>query len=511
MALRCLYAASEVAGFAKTGGLADVAAALPPALAQRGIDCAVIMPLYRGLRRSGHALQSLPNTFSATLGNKRVTGRLWRAQLPDSSVPVYLVEQAEFFERDDPATGQGLYQFTNPEGRPTDYPDNSARFGFFAQAILEAIRVLDFWPDVLHLNDWQTGMAAVYLREIYRNYRRSLDWSVAPRYEKIRTLFTIHNLAYQGLFWHWDIPFLGLPWRLFTHEQLEFYGKINFLKAGIVFADRLNTVSPTYAREIQTTIYGCGLQGVLTRRAKDLTGIVNGVDYRTWDPATDIHIAHRYQVADVAQGKAACKKALQKTFALEENPRTPLLGLISRLVDQKGLDLVEAVAPALLLKNIQLVVLGLGDPKYHNMLLELRQRYPRHVGVRLALDEAMAHQIEAGADMFLMPSRYEPCGLNQLYSLKYGTVPVVRATGGLADTVVDCTPENLAGGRATGFTFLVPSAQAFLEAVQRALTMHEKDPAAWRQLQETGMRLDWSWTRSAAEYEKVYRAMTLNS
>lgn len=504
MSLRCLFAASEVAGLAKTGGLADVAAALPKALAERGVEVAVIMPLYRSVRGSGLPLTPLPHELAIEQGGQTIKGKIWRTTLPQSDVPVYLIDQPDFFDRDDQATGRGLYQFTALDHRPSDYPDNSSRFGFFAQAILEAMAHLDYWPQVLHLNDWQCGLAPVYLKEIYRQAEGGESRS---RYREIRTLFTIHNLAYQGLFWHWDMPRLNLPWRLFNYEQLEFYGKINFLKAGIVFADRLTTVSPTYAREIQTAIFGCGLQAVLARRTRDLTGIVNGVDYGIWNPAVDRHLAVTYDDQTVERGKAACKESLQRRFHLSLDPAIPLLGVVSRLVEQKGLDLIATVAPALLQKNVQLVVLGTGNPRHHAMLLELQKKFPGQVGVRLALDEELAHQIEAGADLFLMPSQYEPCGLNQLYSLKYGTIPIVRATGGLADTVVDANAANFGEGRATGFTFVVHAPGPFLEAINRALAMFLEDKASWRRLQTNGMGQDWSWNRSAAQYEAVYQAL----
>ena len=299
-----------------------------------------------------------------------------------------------------------------------------------------------------------------------------------------------------------------MPWSLFNHEELEFHGHINFLKGGIVFADSITTVSPMYSREIQTPYYGCGLHGVLAQRSHDIHGIVNGVDYRIWDPAVDPHLAANYDANHVQQGKAACKKALQNHYQLPEKPRLPLLGMVSRLVDQKGLDLLGQSANALLQHDLQLVVLGEGDPKYHAMLLELRKRYPGRVGVKIGQDEKLAHQIEGGADVFLMPSQYEPCGLNQLYSLKYGTVPLVRATGGLADTVVDATAQNLASGRATGFAFLPYTPAAFLETVHRALCLYCDHPERWPALQQTGMRQDWSWDRSAAEYEKLYRKVS---
>jgi starch synthase len=499
--MRILYAASEVTGFAKTGGLADVAGSLPRALAQRGHECAVILPLYRSVRTGPAPLTATGLNFTATLGTKAVRGSLWRARLPGCDVPVYLVEQADLFERDDPAAGRGLYQFTLPDGSKRDYPDNSVRFIFFCQAVLEAVRLLGYWPDVLHINDWQTGLIPVYLRELYPRHANPM---LQPRYAEIRTLLTIHNLAYQGVFWHLDMPLTGLPWRLFNFEQLEFYNHLNFLKAGIVFADLLNTVSPTYAREIQTRYFGCGLQGVLAQRAGRLYGIVNGVDYDVWNPATDRHIATTYDDDSVVQGKPLCKAELQKTYGLAEEPRTPLLGIVSRLVDQKGFDLVGKAADALLQRHTQLVVLGQGDAVYHQMLTALQNRYPGQVGVSFALDEGLAHQIEAGADLFLMPSQYEPCGLNQLYSLKYGTVPVVRATGGLADTVTDATPETLHNGTATGFSFIPYTPAALLSALSRAMDLYLHDQPRWLALMRTGMRQDWSWNHSAAEYEELY-------
>ncbi len=285
--LRCLFAASEVTGFAKTGGLADVSASLPRALSERGVDCAVIMPLYRSARRAAVAPEPTGKTLTVTMGNKVVRGALWRSSLPPVNakgrpVPVYLVEQTEYFERDDNSLGQGLYQLTKPTGQKVDYPDNSERYAFFCRAVLEAVRLLDWWPDVLHVNDWQTGLIPVYLRELYPQQARG---PFRARYAQIKTLCTIHNLAYQGNFWHLDMPLLGLPWRLFNSEQLEFHNHINYLKAGLVFADLLTTVSPMYAREIQTPYFGCGLQGILLQRSAKLHGIVNGVDYQVWNPA----------------------------------------------------------------------------------------------------------------------------------------------------------------------------------------------------------------------------------
>jgi starch synthase len=357
------------------------------------------------------------------------------------------------------------------------------------------MRVLDYWPDLLHLHDWQTGLVPVYLREVYRG---------RPGYDSIRTLFTVHNLAYQGQFWHWDMLLTGLDWQLFNYRQIEFYGQLNFLKAGLVFSDLISTVSPTYAREIQSAQYGCGLEGVLAERRERLFGIVNGVDYSLWNPKTDAHVAAQYDEISVAQKKPLCKSALQRRFGLAQQPRTPLLAMIARLVEQKGIDLLGKIAEPLLQKGVQLVVLGDGEPAYHRMLSELHSRCPNQVGVAFTFDEVLAHQIEAGADIYLMPSQFEPAGLNQLYSLKYGTPPIVRATGGLADTITDCTPQTLAAERATGFAFVPYTPTAFQSAVQRALTMYHDAQDQWLLLMRNGMRQDWSWERSALEYEKLY-------
>jgi starch synthase len=493
---KLLLAASEAVPFAKTGGLADVAGSLPRALAQRGHECAVILPLYAGARSGKTPITPTDHTFSVPVGNRYVAGRLWRSELPGTDVPVYLVEQPDYYERDDPARGFGLYQYTAFDGRKSDYPDNCERFVFFSRAVLEAMALLGYWPDVLHLNDWQTGLVPVYLREHYLN---------RPRYGRVRTLFTIHNIAYQGVFWHLDMPLTGLDWRLFNYRQLEYYGSFSFLKAGIVFADLLNTVSPTYAREIATSSeYGRGMDGLLAERRDRLFGIVNGVDYGVWNPGTDRHIAAPYDLETVEEGKARCKAVLQHRFGLRADLRAPLLGMISRLVDQKGLSVLARAADAILQDGAQLVVLGEGEAGYQHMLAALRDRYPEQVGVVFSHDEPLAHQIEAGADIYVMPSQFEPCGLNQLYSLKYGTVPVVRATGGLADTVTDCRPETVAAGTATGFSFEPYSAGAFREAVRRATDAYRNQPDVWRQLVGTGMRQDWSWDHSAAEYERLY-------
>jgi starch synthase len=501
-----LLTASEVVGFAKTGGLADVAGALPAALARRGHDCAVVMPLYHCARTSASPVEATPFRFRVPVGDRGYEGRIWRSHLPGSEVPVYLIEQADFFDRDNPALGHGLYQFTPTGGGKRDYPDNCARFLFLGRAVCEVMRALNFWPDVLHANDWQTAFAPVFLREVYS---RHPDLDLRPNYRKVRVLLTLHNLAYQGSFWHWDMNLTDLDWALFNPRQLEFYGNLNFLKAGIVYSDLLNTVSPTYAREIQTPYYGCGLQGVLSERRDRLSGIVNGVDYSVWDPTRDPYLAAPFSADELQPGKARCKETLQRLEGLEPRPEAPLLGVVARLAEQKGIDLVAAAAPALLDAGAQLVVLGDGEPWYQRQLEELRGRYPGRVGLSFRFDEELAHRIEAGSDLFLMPSRYEPSGLNQLYSLRYGALPVVRATGGLADTVTNTTPETLAAGTATGFSFVAQTPEALRDTTLRALALYRDRPADWQRVMATAMRQDWSWDRSAAEYERLYERMVV--
>jgi starch synthase len=501
--LRVLFAASEVAGFAKTGGLADVASSLPKALAGLGVDVTVVAPFYRSCRLAGEPYDAA-GVFRVPLGDRIIEGRFQRSKLPGSEVGVVFVDVPDLFDRDDPHRGRGLYQFTNEHGDRDDYPDNAERYAVFCRALLELPRVQGDWPDLIHLNDWQTGLAPAYLREVYA---REGIAAVRNRYAAVRTLFTVHNLAYQGNFPETIWPLLGLPDRLFDPDHLEFYGHVSYLKGGLVGADALTTVSPTYAREIQTVYFGCGMQGLLLKRTAKLTGIVNGIDSGVWDPATDRHLPARYSAAAIEPGKPACKKALQRLFGLVEESTTFLLGIVSRLADQKGLDLVAALGPSIVERGMQLVLLGTGDPKLHTAFSALAEKYPRSIGLCSMLDESLAHLVEAGADAFLMPSRYEPCGLNQLYSLRYGTVPIVRATGGLADTVVDYTHDNLVAERATGFTFIPASPSGLDTAIDRAYELFRKSPDAWRKLMLAGMRQDWSWGRSAEKYLALYRSI----
>jgi starch synthase len=479
--LRVCLCTPEAVPYAKTGGLADVAGALPRALADAGCDVRVVVPAYQSIDRQRFAFRSIGDA-AVSLGNERVPVQFFESRLPGTAVPAYVIACGRYFDR------SGLY---GEAGR--DYPDNLQRFTAFCRGILSLLRHLGWPPQVLHCQDWQTALLPVWLRK----EPRDAAWADTG------TLLTVHNLAYQGLFPPELLPATGLGADAFTPAGMEFYGKINLLKGGLVFADLLSTVSEQYAREIQTEEFGCGLEGVLRDRSAALIGILNGVDYATWDPSTDRLIPATYTPQDLA-GKAVCKEHLQRALGLAVEPSAPLIGMITRLADQKGLDLVSAIIEAVLDMGAQFTLLGSGDPAYQTRFQELGARHRGRAVVTLGFDEALAHRIEAGADIFLMPSRYEPSGLNQLYSLRYGTVPVVRKTGGLADTIVDATPETLARGTANGFVFETYAADALLGAIARALVAFRK-PEVWRRLQSVGMRQDFSWSRSASRYVAAYR------
>jgi len=479
--MNIVMVASEAVPFAKTGGLADVVGAIPRSLMALGHTVSVFMPLYTMVRKNCTSMTDTKLSVTVPVGDAMETGRIYKAFLPGTSVPVYFVENDRYFQRD------GLYGQAGE-----DYPDNSERFTFFCRQVLEAITALRLPCDVIHCHDWQTALIPVYLKTTYRD---------TPGLAGAGTLFTVHNLAYQGLFWHWDMNLTGLDWSLFNWKQLEFWGKLNFMKGGLVFADLINTVSETYAREIQTPEYGCGLEGILGERSKDLYGVVNGIDYEVWNPATDPLIPARYDAKKMS-GKVTCRKFLQRKCGLPVR-KAPLIGMVGRLTDQKGFDLVAEVMGEMLGTEVQLVILGAGEPKYHDLVNRLAHSYPDRMAVTLGFDNQLAHEIEAGADMFLMPSRFEPCGLNQLYSLKYGTVPIVRRTGGLADTVMDCTPETLANGAATGFCFEKYSAAELLATIKRALACYA-DRKTWLKLVKNGMAQNWSWDESARKYVQLY-------
>jgi len=479
--------ASEVAPFSKEGGLADVLGSLPAALGALGQAVCVISPLYRGVREAAARL-GLPfdrvenGSFTVPMGDMEAPCVAWRSRLPETDVTAYFLQNDRYYDRD------GYY--TNASDH-SDFQDNSERFIFLSRGALEMCRAIGLRPDIIHSHDWPTGLVPIYVRYIYPS-----------DFPDTATVFTIHNLAYQGIFWHWDMKLAGLPWSLFTWKMLEYYSNMSFLKAGLVGADVLTTVSKTYAREIQTEEYGCGMHGVLQERAADLYGIVNGIDVAVWDPERDPLIPARYSAEDLA-GKHDCKRALQQRFGLPVRADVPLLGMVCRLVDQKGLDLLRDAMPQLMAADLQLAVLGVGEPVYHGFLRRTAEQYPERLGVCLEYDDGLAHLVEAGSDMFLMPSRFEPCGLNQLYSLRYGTVPVVRAVGGLADTVVDQGESSAPSAGATGFTFADYTGDALLLAVRRAVTAYgHRD--AWLALMRNGMRQDWSWKRSASEYAQVY-------
>lgn len=482
--MRVVFVSSEIVPFAKTGGLADVAGTLPVELARRGVKVHVFMPYYRQIAEGDHKTEQTNISFRVQVGDAKKKVSLIDGQLDEGRVPVHFIREDAAFDR------EALYG--TPQG---DYPDNAARFALFSRAVLEAIKTLSLNPDLIHVNDWQAALIPVYTRTLES---RALGHTA--------TLLTIHNLAYQGVFPAETYPLTGLPEEHYNWRELEFYDQVNFLKGGIVFSNAVNTVSKRYAEEIQTAEFGCGLEGVLRERSHSLYGIVNGVDYTKWDPSVDDFIPRKYSPKKPA-GKAACKAQLQKDVGLPVDNKAPLIGLIGRLVDQKGLDILAPAVDEIISMDAQMVVLGTGSDKYHRLLENVAAKHPDKVAAKITFDNALAHRIEAGSDIFLMPSRYEPCGLNQLYSLRYGTVPVVHATGGLADTIVQYTPELLKEGRANGFRFEEYTTKALLNTLKEALSLYREDPAAWRDLMLAGMKQDWSWSRSAAEYIELYEKL----
>jgi starch synthase len=474
--LKIAFATPEMAPFAKTGGLADVSAALPKALAKLGHRVTTFVPRYGFIPYP--AGRFVGSVHVPVDGLHRSAGFYSRAL--SERLEVVFVEHPPFFDRSGPYGDDGR-----------DYADNRLRFAFFARAVLEYFRSRGERPDVLHANDWQTGLLPVYLKSFY--------WD-DPALRRCASVFTIHNVAYQGNFPQDTLGVLGLPWNLGTRDALEFHGGISYLKGGIQFAEMLSTVSPQYAWDIQTPEMGYGFDGVIRARAADMSGILNGVDYDEWDPAHDPHIAAPYGAPDLS-GKAACKADLLSAFGLQSDPELPLIGVISRLVHQKGFDIVSDAWWDFLNRPLRMIVLGTGERAIQDGLAALAARDPARFAVRFAYDNALAHKIEAGADMLLMPSRFEPCGLTQLYSLRYGTVPVVRSTGGLVDTVVPWDP---ATGTGTGFRFDAADGTGLVWAVDQALAAY-REPAAWGKLRLNGMALDFSWERSAAAYVELYR------
>ncbi len=478
--MNILFATSEAAPFAKTGGLADVAGSLPPAIASLGHEVSVVMPRYRQVDVQALKLKRVA-TFTVPLGTWKERCDVLKGTM-GKNVTVYFINKDVFYDRPE------LYGTTHG-----DYSDNAERFIFFSRAIPELCNALQMKPDIIHCNDWQTGLVPLYLKKLYNS---------AEKLRQTKTVFTVHNLGYQGLFWHWDMPLTGLDWNVFTPDGIEFWGKMNLLKAGLVSADIITTVSKTYSREIQTPEYGCGLEGVLEKRSADLYGIVNGIDYKTYDPLHDRAIPQRYGASRLS-GKAGCKKRLLGLVKLPDRG-DPLIGMVTRLVDQKGMDILTDALPDIMALGVQLVILGTGDSAYHRLLTEAATRYGNAMRVLLQYDEGLAKKIYAGCDMFLMPSRYEPCGLGQMIALRYGTVPIVRKTGGLSDTVAGC---NAGAGRCTGFLFEEYSAPALIDGLRRALKVFS-NKAKWQRLMRAGMKQDFSWEHSAKEYAALYRTAT---
>lgn len=480
--MNILFVSSEVEPFSKSGGLGDVAGALPYSLAALGNNVMVVTPRYLKLRKP---VGYTGIKIKVPIGKAVEEAELFEAEIPsvgdDSELSIVFIGNDKYFGRDE--------YYGTQDG---DYPDNHRRFAFFARAVLEAARAKKFKPDIIHLNDWQCALTAVYLRAVLEE---------DEFFANTKILLTIHNLGYQGLFKKEVIAELGLPESLYRAEALEYWGKVNFLKGGIIFSDAINTVSRRYAQEIQTVEFGVGFEGILRKRADRLFGILNGVDYPSWNPDTDKLIAANYSPDDLS-GKEICKRDLLAQYNMPYSPERPVIGMISRLTIQKGFDLVEEALDDLMIRDAQLVILGTGEKKYQDLLKSVMDRYPGKLGIKLAYDNAIAHKIEAGCDMFLMPSKYEPCGLNQMYSLKYGTPPVVRATGGLDDTIVEWDAKETGNG----FKFSDYTVAAMMAAIDRALKAFP-DKSAWAKIVQNGMAKDHSWEASAREYIALYNTM----
>lgn len=477
--MKVLMIASEMFPYAKTGGLADVVGSLPLALKKFNMEIKCILPYYSMVEQSGVEVTADLIGIPIDIGNEKFTGNILRKK-DSNGANVYFVQQHQFFAR------EGLYG--TPAG---DYPDNLKRFIFFSKMVLRFCELTNFAPDIVHCHDWQAGLIPVYIKTLAKN--RSV-------FQKSAIIFTIHNIAYQGLFDANQFPLTELPTAVFTVEGLEYWGKMNWLKAGINFSDYINTVSLKYSQEIQTPEFGYGMDGVLRNRRHRLTGIINGVDYSVWNPATDKFIAVNYSSQDLS-GKKKCKADLLASFKLPARANDiPVLGIISRLAAQKGFDLLAEIIEHLIERNLIVILLGTGEQKYHDLFLDIAKRFPEKIGVKIAFDNQLAHKIEAGSDIFLMPSRYEPCGLNQIYSLKYGTIPIVHATGGLEDTIQAYDPIS---GKGNGFKFHTYSAGAFLSAIDQALEIYHR-PEEWEKIMINAMQADFSWEKSALSYKSLY-------
>ena len=482
-ALNVLFLSPEVVPFAKSGGLADVAGSLPIALKRLGLDVRLVLPFYRIIREGNYEFRPILKKLEVPIGKENFRANVLETQLRPG-IPVYLIEREDLYDR------PNLYG--NPGG---DYYDNLERFSFFAHAALRLTEALSFKPHVVHCHDWQTGLVPALIKGPYEDI---------PTLSGVASVFTIHNLGYQGLFPEEKFPVTGLPKTKFFHaEGLEYWGKFSLLKAGINYSEAITTVSPTYAKEIQTPEYGMGMEGILRRRSAWLHGILNGVDYTCWDPARDSHLSAKYSPEDLV-GKARCKTSLINQLNLDPSlTERPLLGMISRLDAQKGLDLLVKILDDFLELDIGLVVMGSGDEQIQEAIQQAADRHPGQVGLSIGFNEPLAHEIMAGVDIFLIPSRYEPCGLTQMYALKYGTVPVVRATGGLDDTINHFDAE---AGTGNGFKFSRYESKAFYASIQEAVSLFQ-NAKLWKRIVANGMRADFSWDRSAQMYLELYRSV----
>lgn len=465
--------------YAKTGGLADVAGALPKYLSRAGAEVRVFLPLYRETEKKNLPLEKAADGLKIEWAGKIESFSVWEQS--QGSLSFFFVEKDEYFDRD--------HLYGTPQG---DYPDNGERFAFFCRAALETLKVLGFQPDIVHSHDWQAAIALAYLKFVCAQ---------DPFFSSVRSLFTIHNLAYQGIFEREVLGRIGLSDALFNMEDLEFYGKVNFLKAGILYSTAVSTVSPRYSQEIQTPEFGYRLDGLLRKRRRALYGILNGVDYSDWSPGSDEFIVKKFGVSNL-EGKKECKKDLLRAFSLRSGrDNEPVVGMVSRLAGQKGFDILCPALDEIFKAGVNLIILGTGEEVYQKTLSLVQKKHRQRFGLRIAFDEALAHKIYAGSDIFLIPSRYEPCGLTQMYSLRYGTIPVVRATGGLDDTIQEFDPESLTGN---GFKFVEHEETALIDAIRRAVAVY-RDKEKWQVLIKNAMACDFSWDKSAAEYLRLYK------
>jgi len=480
--MKIVFVSSEMSPFAKTGGLGDVLGTLPPEIAAMKQDIKVFLPKYKCVNTKKFALREVIDRFVVPLGQNMISGSVWATNI--GKIEVFFIDHPEFFNRD------GLYG--DPE--KGDFPDNDRRFTFFQRSVLEVLKAIKFKPDIIHCHDWQTGLIPVYLKTLYEK---------DPFFKKTKTVFTIHNLAFHGCFPPDSLPLTGLGWEEFTFHRLEFWGKVNFLKGGLVYSDMITTVSKRYGQEIQTSEYGCGLEGVLQERKEVLTGIVNGIDNNEWNPETDMDIYTQYNVQSAEKKKAQNKTALQKAQNNDVDANIPLIGMVSRITDQKGFDLILPILKDIMKLGAQFILLGMGQENYHEELKAIQKKFPKQMKINLKFDGKLAKKIYAASDFFLMPSRFEPCGLGQLISLRYGAVPIVRATGGLADTIEDY---NARTGVGKGFCFSKYSSKTLLETIKRGLEVYE-DKESWWKLVTSDMKCDFSWKQSAKQYLQIYRSV----